>query len=350
MTLGQDVSDTEHDILRRFLSMKRIDFRWLSHEEISELRDLLWDLYDSQKLSTTEIARKLAKSQFATWSLFKRLGIPLRSREEGGRIYAPKRTPNARRPFSGSPQDRAYLRGFARGDLDVRRVSKLAIMVSSTTTHPAFVTLFKSLFEAHGPVYIYPIRDDKWRYKWKVAARLDNSFAFILPDQGDDYPHFHTKDEFLAWLAGLIDSDGSVGIIHSGRYLRVNLQIANEDIELLQHIKIELKAGGYHPDGPYRVHRQGHVTEAWNIVYNHDMYCLGIQRYSDVRKILPLLPLRHEEKRRRCELVLQLTQPLLWKVWQRDIRTLRNQIRMDVISCVHLAEENYKRRRESPTS
>jgi len=188
VTSARRVLATERVSLKRFRALKRIDFRWLLPEEITELRTLLQDLYIYQKLSTTEVADKLGKSQYATWYLFRRLRIPLRFREEGGRIYAPKRTPNVRRPFDGSLLDRAYLRGFALGDLDVRRESGLAIAVSSTTTHPAFVALFESLFQSYGPVYVYPINDGERGYKWKIAARLGNSFAFLLPNQGYRVP------------------------------------------------------------------------------------------------------------------------------------------------------------------
>jgi hypothetical protein len=344
------ISAVKPTSLERFHSLKRIDFRWLSPEEITELRTLLRDLYISQKLSTTEIADRLGKSQYATWSLFRRLGIPLRSREEGGRIYAPKRTPNVRRPFIGSQLDCAYLRGFARGDLDVRRASGLAMIVSSTTTHPAFVALFRSLFQRYGPVYVYPINDDERGHKWKVAVRLDNSFAFMLPNQDVEYPHFNSETEFLAWVAGLVDSDGSVGIIHSNRYVRINLQITNEDLDLLHLVRVGLVQGGYHPDGPYRSQREGRVTESWRIGYNHDMYHLDLQMFKEVRRILALLDLRHEEKCRRRDLVLQMTGPLLWKVWGREIETLRNSVRTQVKNFVQLAETTYKKRRESPTS
>ncbi len=283
-----------------------------------------------------------------------RLGIPLRSRDDGGRLYAPKRTPNVRKPFDGTRLDRAYLQGFARGDLDVRRVSSLALMISSTTTHPDFVSLFESLFRRYGPVYFYPIHDDERGYRWKVAARLDNSFAFMLPEQSSKYPRYRTRDEFFAWLAGPVDSDGSVGIIHGEEYARVHLQVANEDIELLRHIRTELSKGGYHPDGPYLTRSKGYVTPAWNIEYKGDMHYLLLQRYDEVTEVLGMLPLRHKERCLRRDLVLRLGKPLRWSRWSSEVRSLRSQIRNGVKAYERKAEEaynkaNHKRRRESPT-
>lgn len=261
-------------LLIKLAKIKRLDFRWLRAEEIERFRDLFEFLYNSKLLSTTEIARMVGKSQLFAWSMCRRLGVNLRSRDVGGRLYAPKRTPNARRPFDGSDLDRAYLKGFAHGDLDVRRTSTLAITASSTTTHPAFVALFESLFRSYGPVYVYPILDRVSGYRWKVAARLDNTFAFILPEQRMPYPDYSSNGVFFAWLAGLVDSDGSVGIIHAANNVRVNLGIANEDLMLLRHIREQLLRAGYsdrtiqggiqrpsHPETEHQI-QQRHVQSA----------------------------------------------------------------------------------------
>ena len=140
-------------------SLNRVDFRWLDGQTTEEFRELFSHLYNSKGLSTTEIAKELGRSQLFAWSMCRRPGISTRSAEEGGRLFAPKRTKNVRRPFDGTSLDKAYLHGFARGDLNVARVSSISILVSTTTTHPDFVSLFSSLFSTYGPVYVYPIND-----------------------------------------------------------------------------------------------------------------------------------------------------------------------------------------------
>ena len=40
--------------------------------------------------------------------------------------------------------------GFKNGDLTAWQVSGTAVMVTSTTTHPAFAELFHGLFEKYG--------------------------------------------------------------------------------------------------------------------------------------------------------------------------------------------------------
>jgi len=231
----------------------------------------------------------------------------------------------------------------------------LAIMVSTTTTHPEFAAPFESLFRSDGPIYMDPTYDPELGYRWKVATRLDNSFAFILPDQKSPHPHYRSRCEFLAWLAGFIDSDGSIGIIHEKRYARTNIQIANEDVELLRYIKKELLKNGFHFGGPYRTYPKGHVTQSRKIRYNEEMYYLTLQRYGEVKKILQLLPLKHEEKRQRRDLVLSSRKPLLWETMGSKVESLRKGISNDVDGYVRLAEVTYnkrshKKRRESPTS
>jgi len=129
-------------------------------------------------------------------------------------------------PFTGSNLDRAYMRGFARGDLNVARTSEVSLFVSTTTTHPAFSTLFQGLFSRYGHVYTYPILDDFGRFKWKVAVRLDRSFDFLLPTTlGSALAHVSNPLLRAAWLAGLVDTDGHVGIVRSGVYARFRVAI-----------------------------------------------------------------------------------------------------------------------------
>ncbi|MDE1858436.1 MAG: hypothetical protein KGI26_05170 [Thaumarchaeota archaeon] len=342
-------------LVKEISTTKRVDFRWLDQKEIDRIRVLFDSLYNSERLSTTEIARKLGKSQLFAWSMCRRLGISLRSREDGGRLYAPKRTPNVRKQFGGSNLDRAYLKGLSQGDLDVRRVSKLAIMVSSTTTHPDFVSLFVSLFRGYGPVYIYPVFDRASGYRWKVAARLDNSFEFMLPERRLPFPGQTTKSEFFAWLAGLVDSDGSIGIIHDGRYARVNLENANEDLELLEHIKKQLLQVGYFPSGPYKGHPKGHTTPSRNIRYQADMFHLLLQRSDEFKAILSQMKLRHPEKLVRQEFIQQHPKPRLWKRVGAEVESSRQRVESMVNEYVKRAEVSYngtkhKKWGESPTS
>jgi hypothetical protein len=324
---------------------KRIAIQQLSKQEIKKLRHALALLHTSENLSILEISKKLGRSYSFTWAFYSRLGIRTRTIAEANRESAPKRTLTARSPFSGTDHDQAYMMGFAEGDLDERRVSSLAIMVSSTTTHPAFARLFKSLFSNYGPVYQYPIFQEGRGYKWKVAARLDNSFSFLLRETRQIYPAVRDKAGiFFSWLAGIVDSDGSINITNSNGYLRVSLIIYNQDLILLTHIRRELLAAGFHPVGPYLSAKKGYVVAQYRIKYMKDMMNLILERKYEVLEILERLPLRLREKQERSSLATKLDPIIKWSIAEAQVRELEGRIKKEVSEFVMAAERSYKSR------
>ena len=332
-------------ILNRITGSRRLDFRWLDDSEKLDIKRTFERLYLAERLSTTEIAEELGKSQNFVWRVCRKVGIELRTPNEGKALSAPLRIRTIRRPFSGSEVDRYYLKGFSEGDLHVRKPSTTAVMVSSTTTHPAFSSCFTRLFRDHGPIYLYPIYDAVAGYRWKLATRLDNSFSFMLPTQRKDYPTLLQEPSyFLSWLAGIVDSDGSVILEQSGGYVRLTLLIANQSLALLQHIKKELTNGGYFPTGPYLQASKDKVTSRRGIRYTRDLWNICLQRAEEVRRILSLLPLKHEEKIKRKELALETPQGARWEKCGLRILALRNSIKLEVRDYVSKAESDYKKR------
>jgi hypothetical protein len=330
--------------LDKISTFRRLDFRLLGKQEIADIKRTIEQLYVSEKMSTNDIAKALGRSQSSTWKLCRRLGIELRSPNEGKALAAPWRIRTPRHPFVGMEADRCYLKGFSEGDLDVRKPSSNAVMVSSTTTHPAFTSCFRLLFRDYGPVYEYPIFE-VLGYKWKVAARLDNSFTFLLPSQRKDYPTISTNHRsFLSWLAGIVDTDGSIVIERSGAYARITLLVSNQDQALLSHIKGELTNGGYHPTGPYLQAPRGKITPGWRIRYTKDQWQLSLQRADEVRSVVKLLPLRHEEKVMRKDLAMVIPPRARWDDWCSRVLTLRLAIKQKVHSYISRAQEEYKRR------
>jgi len=339
------VVDRDTPTLNMITASRRIDLKRLNDSQRLDIKQALERLYLTEKLSTNEIAEELGKSQYFVWRVCKKLGLDLRTPNEGKALSAPSRIRTLREPFSGSVADRHYLKGFSAGDLDVRKPSTTAIMVSSTTTHPAFSSCFNRLFRDYGPIYQYPVFDSVGGCRWKLATRLDNSFSFMLPEQRKDYPRFlDAPADFLSWLAGIVDSDGSIILERSGVYVRLTMLIANQNLALLRHIKTELVNGGYFPTGPYLQAREDKVTPRRNIRYTKDMWNIRLQRAEEVRRISRLLPLRHEEKIHRKGLTLQIPPKARWGEYGPRILALRNSIKNDVRRYVSRAEVEYKKR------
>src|SRR6266849_3203491 len=82
-------------------------------------------------------------------------------------------------PFDGTEEDRAYLLGFTRGDLNVARHGR-SIRVKTSSTHPAMIELVTYLFAPYGPVRVYPHYTDFAGYEWTVESELDRTFEFLL--------------------------------------------------------------------------------------------------------------------------------------------------------------------------
>jgi hypothetical protein len=332
-------------VLDKFSKSKHLDPRWLTAEERERFRRVFDFLYTSRRLSTVEVSRMLGKSRCFAWSWCRRLGIRTRPPEVANVLSSSRRTMTLRHPFSGLEEERFYLQGFAEGDLDVRRVSSTAIMVSTTTTHRGFADCFAQLFRPYGPIYRYPVLDARNGYRWKLASRLENSFSFMLPNARKDYPSSEGGDSlFFAWLAGVIDTDGSVSVVPSNGYARLSLHFYNQNYALLSHVKHELLSAGYRPTGPYLKAEKGHITPCWGIRYNRDMWELLVQRNNEVREILRRTPLRHEEKVMRKRLALGLGRATRWPTIEDGVRLVQDEIERSVRRYVSEAEIAYRNR------
>src|SRR5712692_6190869 len=207
----------------------RFYFAQVSKSEREELRQSFNRLHNELNVSVLQIARMLGRTQSSVWQLFVALSVPRRGVSEASKMSAPLRTHHKRTPFVGSESDRAYMLGFASGDLTAWQVSGTSVMVSSTTTHPAFVELFHQMFDGHGPVYQYPMYEKGKGYRWKVATRLDNSFRFLLTPRMQGLEWATDGGVLTHWLAGITDSDGSIQISRASNGVRMKLNLYNTD-------------------------------------------------------------------------------------------------------------------------
>src|SRR3989441_10327672 len=102
-----------------------------------------------------ESLKQIAGEEFSPVTVFLHLrkrGITLREKVEA-QIKAV--TKYARFPFSGEIVEKAYLLGFAWGDLHVSRHGR-AIRIKTSTTHPALIELINSCFGRYGQVTQFP--------------------------------------------------------------------------------------------------------------------------------------------------------------------------------------------------
>jgi hypothetical protein len=346
LQLGIQLTEEEREVLTYLANSKRVDLRWLGEERKQKIRTVLDGLHNVKKFSLLKISKEIGRSYTLIWGLCRSLQIPTRNIAEADRESAASRSKHKRRSFDGTEDDRDYMLGFRNGDLTAWQVSGTAIMVTSSTTHPAFADLFHQLFDKYGPVYQYPMYDGERGYKWKLATRLDNSFQFLLTKSEEALRQCAAdRTRFFSWLAGLVDADGHIGIANSSGYTRISLGIGSINYDFLDSIRQTLATFYYHVTGPYRSYDSGFTTP-YGITYSKGMCYLYVQRTKEAQLLLTNLPNRHAEKIAQKDLAISIHLPCPWTDTARKFQEIKQGIRMQVSQFKEQAQREYLRRRE----
>jgi len=216
-----------------------------------------------------------------------------------------------RTPFSGDPLEKAYLLGFARGDLWITTHGR-AVRAKAGSTHPAFVQLFRELFGHYGPIYLYPKQAKLTRYEWSMDADLHESFRFLLDRDRETFQQLMSDAPcFLSYLAGFFDAEGSIYYHRKGPGGAFELSITNMDFELLQALSRQLQRFDY--ASKISISKR---TQPVEIQGADHIWRIFIWRHNDVSALLSQLPLRHSEKCAKRKIALEL--PMWPSVRERD--------------------------------
>lgn len=263
-------------------------------------------------------------------------GIPTRNKRKIVLKYP-------RKPFSGDANEKAYLLGLRAGDIHARRRAINTVGVNVTTTYPAMIELFERTFGRYGCVKKYPAKGPLV-YEWYVYCDLDASFGFLIekpmgvPDGGD----------FYAFLAGYVDSEGTITFDCGGGRPRPNFWIKSQDVELLDEIRRKLKSDGFHPSGLHLRAKGGTWTSrisrlnegTMSIQNMRDYYQLGLYRRNEidwlVKKLMQFS--RHREKVERMRLVLKSTEGQLM---EEEVKNFIKNANGEKEKCIKAAEVVY---------
>ena len=231
-----------------------------------------------------------------------------------------------RHQFSGSNQDKAYLYGFVLGDVHVFQKSKFTLRAVTYTTRKCFVDLFNCEFDKYGMVNCRKSEDGKYA----LWVDLDYcSFSFLEERSKDRIPDWVTESNFISFLSGLIDADGSVLVRKAGKYFQYVVRIFGEDKQLLSEINERLTNLRFRPSFS-RTFEAGRIRY-WNgklMRYNKDYFALEVYRKEDTLALLALLRLKHKEKILRRKQVIALSKKGLirWRDIKTEVVELRKQI------------------------
>jgi intein-encoded DNA endonuclease-like protein len=344
--------DSHQDDLLVLLRKKGLSIKRLDEGKKGELRAFLDYLHNNRGMSLTDVAKLIGNktSGYTSW-LCAQLGVQTRPFEEARlKGIHEKRRKYERRPFDGTDEDKAYLLGLRHGDLSVSKPWKSVVRVSTSTTHPAMADLFRSLFEPYGHVYQHPrYKKDTQTYEWNLSTVVDESFNFLLREREDVWKWVASKESTtLAYFAGILDAEGSIGIYSNGRGTALQLLVYNTHLRLLEFIKASLSILGYNPVGPYLDKKSGTSTSKYRIERRKDYWKLALARFEQVQDLLHRLPIRHTEKTRRKEIALAIKSGERWEEVCPRIHKLRDQIRTERDKFVIHAEELYKEHHPGP--
>ena len=246
-------------------------------------KDELKKAYASYK-SIRKLAKIYGKNPSSVRYLLIKYGIP---RYHG----------EPKKPFNGDKKEMLYLCGHSE-DLYVTR-DKRCIVAMLSTTHPASVSLFKTLFRPYSKIRERPRINkglvDEERPAIVLWARLHSSFDFLLRYKKDRISFLKeavkNREEALSYLSGLIDAEGCITIGRNrnkkidGRYRYTPaIYIGNSNKELLMWVKEWFR---------------GYVYKKRANYYMYEIYsrrCLELLRE---------LQLRHEEKTYRRMIILK---------------------------------------------
>jgi hypothetical protein len=256
-------------------------------------KKFLEKVYLKQKLSTWGIEKKYGVSRSTVFTALKRFDIPTRTIAQSHILYP-------RNNFSGDLLEKAYLIGFALGDLRVRNHNKKlseTISIACGSTKQAQIDLIESLFTSYGRVWI---GQKNQRGVINIEAFVNKSFDFLLPAERDYQWCSLRKKHFFAFLAGFTDAEGSFFIsdgkafITWGNYNLVVLQFIHA--QLISHGIIVPKIYSDKLKGTYDTH--GYIR---NGTYCHISIC----RKTEITKTLKMLKpyLKHADKLKRLAVI-----------------------------------------------
>lgn len=183
-------------------------------------------LYLKCKFSTWQIEKVYGYSRGTVYRKLNEYDIKTRNISESHIIYP-------RFDFSGNKIKKAYIIGFAMGDLRARIKSKMGktIYVDCGSTQKNQIKLIKNIFGKYGRVWVG--KPDK-KSAVQIECCLNRSFKFLLKKRkvADEWIT-KNKRYFLSFIAGFTDAEGCISIDSGGK---VYYSLGNYNKKLLVQI------------------------------------------------------------------------------------------------------------------
>jgi len=188
----------------------------------------LRDLYIRQKLSSRKIAKIYGCAYSTIDSKIRKYGFPIKT-------LAAAHITTHRKDFDGNKTDKAYLIGFAMGDLRARKMypNSETINIDCGSTKQEQIDLIYKLFKPYGRVWIS--NKPNQNGATQIECSVNFSFDFLLKkrDLIDDWV-LKNKRFFWAFVAGFSDAEGCIAISNKNS---AYYSLGNYNRELLEQIR-----------------------------------------------------------------------------------------------------------------
>ena len=160
--------------------------------------------------------------------------------------------------------------------------------------------LFESLFSPYGHVLRYPRRAKLTGYEWSLECDLDGSFEFILAKPSIQKLEMLSFSEFMAFLAGFFDAEGTIILHKKRKSYAPEISISNSERGIIDFIFIQLRRIGFSAHTIWR--RQ--AEDRAGVVGKSLVGRVVVWKFEEVLRFIGLLKLRHREKVAKASLVL----------------------------------------------
>lgn len=249
----------------------------------------LINLYEKQKRSTHQIAKRYSCSSSIISSKLKKYGTKARSVSEAikltnnERLKAIAKTVSkyAKKDFNGSDIEKAYLIGFRLGDLNVyKKPHGETIYIQCWTTRIEQLILMNDLFKNCGHILIRRRKDGHFQF----VCNLNNSFDFLLEKRDEIKKWILENDKyFLSFLAGYIDAEGSFGVYNGfGSFF-----VGSYDKNIIRQVYSRLKSFGINSENP-RINAKAGYVDKRGVKTLKDLWGVKIRRKEDLHKFINL--------------------------------------------------------------
>ncbi len=227
-------------------------------------------------------------------------------------------------------KEKAYLYGLVMGDLTPVRKSNYTLKLITHSTHKYFIELLSETFKNYGVTAYKETKHKSYRFTTYIDLE---SFYFLLNCKSEIIPEWITSENFFDFLAGFIDSDGSVMLKKAGNHISYNIRFFGQNLHLLNEIKDKLKDFNF-DSSVYLTHKKGHASYLNGIMfrYNKNYYTLETRKNETI-ELLNKIPIRHPEKIMKRELIFKIYKQKInqWSKIEEEVYKIRKLIKEFII-------------------